>query len=45
MSDTHPISSLKVSPPSDSYVLDQILSGAPLDEVIEKVLGYLRQGN
>ena len=26
-----------------SYVLDQILSGAPLDDVIECVLGYLQE--
>ncbi len=26
-----------------SYVLDQILSGAPLDEVMEQVQGYLRE--
>lgn len=26
-----------------SYVLDQILSGIPLDEVIEKVLSYLQE--
>ena len=29
--------------PLPSYVLDQILSGAPLDEVIEKVRDYLEK--
>ena len=31
------------SPPFPSYVLDRILSGAPLDDVIEKVRDYLEK--